>query len=48
MENVLVKLTENLDKEWMELIGDALDMGISSEEIREFLHNFANPPYKNL
>lgn len=39
MENVLVNLTENLDKEWGELIASALEMGITSEEIREFLHN---------
>ncbi|WP_223701375.1 anti-repressor SinI family protein [Sutcliffiella deserti] len=48
MEKTLTNLTENLDKEWMELIGDALDMGISSDEIREFLHNFSNSTYKNL
>ena len=38
MERILVELTENLDKEWVELIGNALEMGISSDEIRDFLH----------
>ncbi|MGG4166081.1 anti-repressor SinI family protein [Rossellomorea vietnamensis] len=28
-----------LDLEWMELIKQALDAGISKKEIREFLHN---------
>ncbi|UTE77534.1 anti-repressor SinI family protein [Rossellomorea sp. KS-H15a] len=28
-----------LDLEWMELIKQALDAGISKQEIREFLHN---------
>lgn len=28
-----------LDLEWMELIKQALDAGISKNEIREFLHN---------
>lgn len=46
MEKVSVNFTENLDKEWIELISDALEMGISSEEIREFLHNFSNPLHK--
>ncbi|MFE7060518.1 anti-repressor SinI family protein [Sutcliffiella sp. NPDC057660] len=48
MEKILVDLTENLDKEWVELIGNALEIGISSEQIREFLHNFPNSPHKNL
>lgn len=39
MEKVTVKMTENLDKEWVELIGSALELGISSAEIRDFLHN---------
>ncbi|WP_078378999.1 anti-repressor SinI family protein [Sutcliffiella halmapala] len=48
MEKVSVNLTENLDKEWVELISDALNMGISSEEIREFLHSFTPPIHQNL
>ncbi|MBM7618242.1 DNA-binding transcriptional regulator YhcF (GntR family) [Bacillus tianshenii] len=48
MEKVAFNLTENLDKEWVELIGDALEMGISTEEIRDFLHNNTNSSYKNL
>ncbi|NMH75314.1 DNA-binding anti-repressor SinI [Bacillus sp. RO2] len=39
MEKVSIKMTENLDKEWIELIGSALELGISSAEIRDFLHN---------
>jgi hypothetical protein len=39
MEKVSIKMTENLDKEWVELIGSALELGISSAEIRDFLHN---------
>ncbi|MCG1021661.1 DNA-binding anti-repressor SinI [Sutcliffiella horikoshii] len=42
MENVTIEMTENLDKEWVDLITDALEMGISSAEIREFLHNYRN------
>lgn len=42
MENVTVKMTENLDKEWVDLITNALEMGISSAEIRDFLHNYRN------
>lgn len=42
MENVTIKMTENLDKEWVDLITDALNMGISSAEIRDFLHNYRN------
>ncbi|WP_404445242.1 anti-repressor SinI family protein [Sutcliffiella horikoshii] len=38
MEKVTVIITENLDKEWVELIGSALKLGISSAEIRDFLH----------
>ncbi|MEA3320431.1 MAG: anti-repressor SinI family protein [Bacillota bacterium] len=41
-ENVRVELTENLDKEWVDLITNALEMGISSAEIRDFLHNYRN------
>lgn len=40
MGNVLLEVTENLDKEWVELISSALEMGISAEEIREFLQSF--------
>lgn len=42
MENVVVEMTENLDKEWVDLIINALNMGISSAEIRDFLHNYRN------
>ncbi|MGD6990891.1 anti-repressor SinI family protein [Sutcliffiella horikoshii] len=42
MENVAVEMTENLDKEWVDLIINALEMGISSAEIRDFLHNYRN------
>lgn len=42
MENVIVEMTENLDKEWVDLITNALEMGISSAEIRDFLHNYRN------
>ncbi|MCM3667182.1 anti-repressor SinI family protein [Mesobacillus subterraneus] len=31
---------EELDTEWMQLIMEALEMGINKEEIREFLTNF--------
>jgi hypothetical protein len=49
MENVLVDLTENLDREWGELIASALEMGITFEEIRDFLHNrHMNTPHQNL
>ncbi|MGM0836106.1 MAG: anti-repressor SinI family protein [Bacillota bacterium] len=48
MEKVVFNLTENLDKEWVELIGDALDMGISTDEIRDFLYNNTNSSFKNL
>ncbi|MFI8687663.1 anti-repressor SinI family protein [Rossellomorea sp. NPDC077527] len=34
-----------LDLEWMELIKQALDAGISKEKIREFLHS--QSPGKN-
>jgi DNA-binding transcriptional MerR regulator len=34
-----------LDPEWMELIKQALDAGISKKEIREFLHG--QPHEKN-
>ncbi|MDX5476453.1 MAG: anti-repressor SinI family protein [Bacillaceae bacterium] len=44
MGNTLVEVTENLDKEWVELISSALEMGISADEIRDFLHNF---PHSN-
>ena len=40
MGNVLLEVTENLDKEWVELISSALEMGISADEIREFLQSF--------
>ena len=40
MGNGVLEMTENLDKEWVELISSALEMGISPEEIREFLHNY--------
>ena len=40
MENITIKMTENLDKEWVDLITNALKMGISSKEIRDFLHNY--------
>ncbi len=42
MEKVAVEMTENLDKEWVDLITNALEMGISSAEIRDFLHNYRN------
>ncbi|MCM3618867.1 anti-repressor SinI family protein [Sutcliffiella horikoshii] len=42
MENVTLEMTENLDKEWVDLINNALEMGISSAEIRDFLHNYRN------
>ncbi|WP_262372647.1 anti-repressor SinI family protein [Sutcliffiella horikoshii] len=41
-ENARVEMTENLDKEWIDLITNALEMGISSAEIRDFLHNYRN------
>ncbi|NLP49358.1 anti-repressor SinI family protein [Bacillus sp. RO1] len=41
-KNVRVEITENLDKEWVDLITSALEMGISSAEIRDFLHNYRN------
>lgn len=31
---------EELDTEWMQLIMEALEMGLKKEEIREFLKNF--------
>ncbi|MTH52383.1 DNA-binding anti-repressor SinI [Bacillus mangrovi] len=37
MEKLLVK--EEMDLEWKELILTALDMGISTEDIRHFLQN---------
>ncbi|CAG9620767.1 anti-repressor SinI family protein [Sutcliffiella rhizosphaerae] len=46
MEKVTIKLTEDLDKEWVELIGSALELGISSDEIREFLHNKGKYTFK--
>ncbi|MGY3714787.1 anti-repressor SinI family protein [Sutcliffiella cohnii] len=42
MGNGVLEMTENLDKEWIELISSALEFGISVEEIREFLHNYPN------
>ncbi|WP_417898993.1 anti-repressor SinI family protein [Bacillus haimaensis] len=48
MEKIVFNLTENLDKEWVELIANALDMGISTDEIRDFLHNNTTSSYKNL
>lgn len=36
MEMVIMEV-ENMDPEWKELILSALEMGISEEEIREFL-----------
>jgi DNA-binding transcriptional regulator YhcF (GntR family) len=36
--------TEELDKEWMQLIMEALEMGLKKEEIREFLQNFNGQP----
>lgn len=33
---------EELDTEWMQLIMEALEMGLKKEEIREFLTNFNN------
>jgi len=34
---------ETLDKEWEELILSALEIGITIEEIREFLNKFPSP-----
>ncbi len=34
---ILMKEVEKMDQEWKELILSALKMGISKEEIREFL-----------
>jgi hypothetical protein len=48
MGNMTVNSTENLDKEWIELIENALEMGISSAEIRDFLHNHEQFPHKNI
>lgn len=42
MENMTIEMAENLDKEWVDLITNALEMGISSAEIRDFLHNYRN------
>lgn len=36
---VFILTNRELDLEWMELIKQALDAGISKNEIREFLHN---------
>jgi Anti-repressor SinI len=36
---VFILTNRELDLEWMELIKQALDTGISKQEIREFLHN---------
>ncbi|QFT90554.1 Anti-repressor SinI [Bacillus sp. THAF10] len=41
-ENMTIEMTENLDKEWVDLIANALEMGITSDEIREFLHTYRN------
>lgn len=37
--------TQTLDSEWIELMQDAKDLGLSIEEIREFLTTFktSNP-----
>ena len=32
-------LTQELDEEWVNLIGEAKEMGLSIEEIKEFLAN---------
>jgi DNA-binding transcriptional regulator YhcF (GntR family) len=41
-KNLIIEkaIFEELDTEWMQLIMEALEMGINKEEIREFLSNF--------
>ncbi|MDG4656440.1 anti-repressor SinI family protein [Ectobacillus antri] len=34
-----VQQENNLDQEWLDLIIEAIDMGISAEEVRKFLRN---------
>jgi DNA-binding transcriptional MerR regulator len=34
-------IVEDLDKEWIQLIFEAVEMGLEIEEIREFLRNFS-------
>ncbi len=36
------KMKRELDLEWIELVKEALDAGISKSEIREFLRNHAS------
>ncbi|MEC1520579.1 anti-repressor SinI family protein [Neobacillus niacini] len=36
---------KELDHEWIELIKQAQEIGISFEEIRSFLHNATTPKY---
>lgn len=46
MQNQIDSLVENLDQEWIELMETAQEMGITVEEIRQFLNSKGDKPAK--